>query len=101
MAHEHTISPEEWPFEYPMNTASVGTAKVVRDRFPILAVSHDDDGEWQFLDATTVRPEEPMIVCLGCMFGRDRSLLELVDLPPGWQAQRRNPTEPWEWHPPV
>jgi hypothetical protein len=84
--HTHEFS--RWPFGDPVNTISYCTAKVVRDGFPVLQVSHDRDGDWQFLDATTERPEDCVIVCLGCVFERDATLEQIADLPSGWSAWR-------------
>jgi hypothetical protein len=67
---------------------------------PVLAVSHDEDGDWQFLCGTTLRSEDCKLVCLGCAFQRDFSLAEIADLPRGWQAVRDHVGGPWERLPP-
>lgn len=62
----------------------------------ILLVIHDreDDG-WQFLPGREVEPDEVKLVALERVVRLDRSLLELVDLPPGWRAQRQSVSAPW------
>lgn len=85
---EHTHQFSHWPFDSAINTVSICTAKVARDGFPVLQVSHDLEGDWQFLDATTELPEEPMVLCLGCVFERDPSLAQIANLPIGWSAWR-------------
>jgi hypothetical protein len=51
-----------------------------------LRVSHDADGDWQFLCGTTSRPRDGRLVSLGGMFERDRTLAEMADLPEWWTA---------------
>jgi hypothetical protein len=95
-AHPHRFSTVEWPFADPTNTAAFTTNRVLRGGLPILRVSHDFDGDWQFLCGTTNATEDCLIVCLGCAFERDASIGELADLPIGWGAWRDGPGLPWE-----
>ena len=95
-SHAHKFSKEEWPFRDAENTASFTTTCVVRENFPVLLVSHDEEGDWQFLCGTTNSSKDCLIVCLGCAFERDRSIGELADLPLGWQARRKSKDLPWE-----
>jgi hypothetical protein len=85
---EHTHQFPHWPFASAVNTVSVCTVKVARGGFPVLQVSHDWEGDWQFLDATTQEPEGPTVLCLGCVFERDPTLAQIADLPIGWSAWR-------------
>ncbi len=95
--HSHTFAPDQWPFDEPHNVAAITTVHVLKGSLPILRVTHDaDDGMWQILCGTTNEPEEGRVVCLGCMFERDRSIGELADLPIGWVAWRSAPGAPWE-----
>ncbi|MEM6469013.1 MAG: DUF4262 domain-containing protein [Planctomycetota bacterium] len=55
-----------WPFLEPKNTAVISTRQVIAGVHPVLVVSHDDDGDWQFLCGTTNREED----------GREKGLLE-------------------------
>ena len=91
----HTHQFTDWPFASPVNSVSICTAKVARDGFPILQVSHDWEGDWQFLDATTDEPEEPMVVCMGCVFDRDQTLAQIAELPVGWSAWRNAVGAAW------
>lgn len=95
-AHPHRFSSAEWPFADPTNAAAFTTNRVLRGRLPILRVSHDFDGDWQFLCGTTTASEDGLVVCLGCVFERDASIGELADLPIGWGAWRDGPGLPWE-----
>lgn len=65
----------------PINAIIISTRRVVDDGFPISLVTHDDDGDWQILCGTTNEPADGSVMCLGCMFQRDRSIGQLADLP--------------------
>ncbi len=85
-----------WPFDQPRNCASFTTRQVLDGREPILLVTHDaDDHGWQFHASTEPRIEDGRLVSLDSMVRRDPRLLELADLPPGWQASRTSPADPW------
>ena len=86
---------KSWPFHEGRNRAAFTTRPVVEDDLPILLVSHDADGDWQFLCGTTNRTEDAKLVSLGCMFERDHSLAEVADLPEGWTASRREKGAAW------
>lgn len=93
---EHTHDFSDWPFADAVQTVSFCTADVAQRRLPALRVSHDLEGDWQFLDATTEDPGEPTLLCLGCVFESDRTLAEVSDLLPGWSAYREHLGAPWE-----
>lgn len=93
---EHTHSFTHWPFADKISAAAFCTGKVFHERFPVLQVAHDTNGDWQFLDATSDDLGEPVLVCLGCIFERDPSLAEIADLPRGWNAFREHPGAQWE-----
>ena len=62
------------------------TKPVIHDNHPILLVSHDTEGDWQFLCGTTNLPEDGVVVALGEMLKHDPSIGKLADLPEGWGA---------------
>jgi hypothetical protein len=95
-AHAHNFSENEWPFQDAVNTAAFTTTRVLRDNYPILLVTHDDNGDWQILCGTTNDEKDCLVVCLGCAFEKDRSIGELADLPLGWNAWRKSPFLPWQ-----
>lgn len=56
---------------------------------PILLVSHDeDDHAWQFIGTSDASVEDAKLVCLEDIVRLDPTVLEVADLPPGWQAFR-------------
>jgi hypothetical protein len=63
---------------------------------PVLLVSREG-GSWSFL-CGDIHPQEASsyrVVGIGHLFERDPSLLELVDLPADWEAERRNVGAAW------
>jgi len=88
---------DQWPFADPKNLAVITVRPIVEGGHPVLRVSHDgDDGCWQFLEWDTPDEKDAMVVSLYGMVVRDPSLKALADLPRGWRALRRSPTEPWQ-----
>ena len=56
---------------------------------PILLVSHDENGDWQFLcGGDHDVNEEPRVVGIIHLLERDPSLNEIADLPIHWEAER-------------
>jgi hypothetical protein len=96
-SHTAAAPMNAWPFADPENVATFTTRQVVRGGEPILAVFHDaEDGTWQFHTGAAPRMADLMIVSLHEVVDLDPSIAELADLPPGWEASRRTPGEPWQ-----
>jgi hypothetical protein len=63
--------------------------QVLEKREPILLVSHDaDDHGWQFIGSSDATMVDARLVCLEEIAHLDPTVLEVADLPPGWQAVR-------------
>jgi hypothetical protein len=61
---------------------------------PILFVSHDDEGDWQFLcggDHSNPDVDPAGVGCLECTVADDLTLNEVADLPYCWSAAREAP----------
>ena len=85
-----------WRFADPPNVASFTVRAIMERRKPILHVCHDsDDGSWQFLTGEPAETAEAMLVALKEIVDLDPSVLELADLPLGWQALRPNDRSAW------
>ncbi|MEI7767487.1 MAG: hypothetical protein WCJ97_08630 [Phycisphaerae bacterium] len=85
-----------WPFDQPRNCAVFTLRSIVFDGAPILLVFHDaEDHGWQFLDGRALDTANAAIVGLGEMVRQDPSILDIADLPPGWQAARDGVGMPW------
>lgn len=94
--HSHYTG-DDWPFDQPRNSTTITMRQVLEGSEPILLVSHDaDDHGWQFIGYTDACTEDGRVVCLEAMVARDPSVLQVADLPPGWQAVRRSPKHPWQ-----
>jgi hypothetical protein len=59
-------------------------------------VCHDEDGSWQFLDDRPFTVADAMVVLLKEVVTSGHSLLELADLPTGWQAARESALSMWQ-----
>jgi hypothetical protein len=85
-----------WRFQEGCNRAVFTTKPVIHDGLPILLVSHDTDGDWQFLCGTTNQVDDAAVVSLGGILQRDPTLLQLADLLKGWQASRQDAGDAWK-----
>lgn len=94
--------PAGWPFPDPPETLALTTRGVAFAGAPVTVVVHDDEGEWQFLDA---EPEltDVSFVHLGHVVELHPEVAALGDLPVEWEAcrgpegrWRREPCEPEE-----
>jgi hypothetical protein len=65
----------------------------------ILLVSHEDNGDWQFLCGADHTGGNAHVTCIGHLIQRDKTLLELEDLPKGWMAERRSSKSSWVRYP--
>lgn len=85
-----------WPFDQPRNCATFTTRPVMNHSEPIVLVSHDaDDHGWQFIGTSGASMAEALLVSLESIVKVDPTVLEIADLPPGWQALRDAIGEPW------
>lgn len=67
---------------------------------PILYVVHNDDGDWQFLcGGPHGGGQIPVAVGLNHLIDRDPTLLEVLRLPLGWEAERQSRSAAWEYRP--
>ncbi len=85
-----------WRFSEGKNRAVITTKFVVDEGHPILLVTHDEDGDWQFLCGSTNEPADGRLVSLGSAVAEHPALAELADLPVGWQAEREEAGQPWQ-----
>jgi hypothetical protein len=75
---------------------AVFTTRQVLEGLPILRVSHEADGDWQFLCDTTSDVDDLKIVALEQIVKHDPSINELYQLNYGWSAWRETPEHDWE-----
>ena len=85
-----------WPFDQPRNCAAITMRQILDGTEPILLVSHDaDDHGWQFIGTSDASVEDGRVVCLEEVVILDPTVLEVADLPPGWQAIRSHVGGAW------
>ncbi|MCC9601264.1 DUF4262 domain-containing protein [Stieleria sp. JC731] len=85
-----------WPFLEAKNAAVYTTRQVIEEDHPVLYVSHDEDGDWQFLCGTTDDPKDCRIVGLEQIVEDHPSVAKLADLRIGANAERKDESSPWE-----
>jgi len=79
------------------NTAVYTTIYVVNEGTLITLVSHELGGDWQFMGNESLEDfsKVAMIVALDEIIKKDKSVLELADLPIGHQATRQGRKDKW------
>jgi len=83
-------------FEDSLETAVFTTSFVMQEDKPILYVSHDTDGAWQFHAATEgVDTTKAMMVSLKNILDHDETIRGISDLPLGHVASRGSKDDPW------
>lgn len=90
-----TLIEGDWPFPDPPDTAAFTTKRIAFERHPVLYVVHDSDGDWQFLDRLDVTAEDAALVHLTHVVGANAGVVEIADLPRGWEAFRETESGPW------
>ena len=81
------------------NTVVVTTKFVIKENKTITYVSHDlEDNTWQFWsnDSYDDYREIVMLVSLKNVIEKDKSLLEISDLPLGFVATRKDKNDKWK-----
>jgi len=101
-AYEDDSSLSTWKFEDGPHTSAYLSETVHTKEESVTYVSHDRDGDWQFLGDKMSDGGGPVLSCLHHPVDDDRTLEELHDLPLGWYAIRIAPDAAWERfeHPP-
>jgi hypothetical protein len=95
-----------WRFAQSPDTGVYTTRQVFVDGELLCLVSHDPDGDWQFLhdeesdDEGDLRDEDDlMFVPLQRIVDRCPEVEHLADLPLGWIASREAAEKPWAREP--
>ena len=89
------VSADRWPFHEPRNCVTFVTAQVLERAEPILHVVHDENGEWQFIGCSDGTVQNGRVIALQEAVELDPSVLQLADMPIGWNALRHSPERPW------
>jgi hypothetical protein len=95
-AYDEESSLSRWKFVDGPHTNAYLSETINTKEEPVTYVSHDRDGDWQFLGDKMADGGGPVLSCLHHPIDNDRSLEELHDLPLGWYATRATSESPWE-----
>jgi hypothetical protein len=84
-------------FPISLKTAVFTTVYVINRDSEITLVSHELDGDWQFMGSEPIDDYEKVakVVLLGEIIGIDKTVLKIADLRRGYKAERRNRKEAW------
>ena len=85
-----------FPFSDTPDTACFTCCHVLEQHRPILYVSHDDDGYWQFLCGGNHTEEDARIVSLTEILQIDSSVADLAGLPCGAYAETEDEDSDWK-----
>ena len=83
-------------FNIEMKTAVFTTKFVVQNDSPIVYVSHDEEGDWQFLGIGKVSINDAVVLSLKEISKIDKTILELSNLTTGHSASRSSQESKWE-----
>lgn len=94
-----TLSAEtSFRFNEPNDTACISCVHVTNKNTPILYVSHDQDGIWQFLCGGTHTVQDAQVVSLENIVTLDSSINQLSDMSIGVSAERKTVTGKWIYY---
>lgn len=85
----------KFPFKEAPNTACFTCCHVLEENKPILYVSHDEDGYWQFLCGVSHKEEDARIVSLASILSIDETMSDLAELDYGEYAEAENEMSDW------
>jgi hypothetical protein len=85
----------DFPFDETPTLGVFITRPVWDGGLPILLVTHEQDGDWQFLCGTTEAEDDVFLIHLAHVVDRYPEVREVADLPAGWYARREGRDEPW------
>lgn len=85
----------KFPFADAPNTACFTCRHVLEEDKPILYVSHDEDGYWQFLCGGNHTEEDARVVSLASILSIDETISDLAGLDYGEYAEAERDTSDW------
>ena len=90
-----------WPFpdgHFPGNLGAVIQRTVLRGELPARLVVHSSENDWCVGDGVNDpnAPDACVVAHIGHVVARNSSVAELASLPPGWEARRDGPGQPWQ-----
>lgn len=85
----------DFPFNDSPNTAVFTCAHVLEENMPILYVSHNEDGFWQFLCGMNHTESDASIVSLYEIYQTDNSIKDILSLDCNKTAERKDKNSKW------
>ena len=86
----------EFSFKEDPNLATFTCIHVMSKEKPILYVSHDEDGDWQFLCGDNHTTDEARIISLYEAYKLDNSISKLANMKFGKIAERTDAQSDWK-----
>ncbi len=80
----------KFPFKDSPNTLCITCCHILNENKPVLYVSHDDDGCWQFLCGEQHIQEDARVVSLSEIIVLNKNIVQLSDLKLGEYAEMKN-----------
>lgn len=77
------------------NKAVITTKHVMRDKSPIVYVSYDEDGDWQFFGIEDITTEDAAVISVSQILALCPALSELPDMKQGTAVYRENENSEW------
>jgi hypothetical protein len=87
-----------WLKHWLLATRAFVTDGVLADYTAVRRVRRENDGDWQLFDTLDADAGQPRVVHLSHVLDADPTMLEVVDLPTGSEAQRHSRQERWARH---
>ena len=84
-----------FPFADVPNTACFTCRHILDEHKPILYVSHDEDGYWQFLCGGVHKQEDAKIVSLADILRIDSSMSDFAEMDYGQYAEAPDENSDW------
>lgn len=85
----------KFPFSDSPDTACFTCCHVLNKEKPILYVSHDEDGYWQFLCNGDHTENDARIVSLNEILEIDKSISDLAEMDYGYYAEAKDEISNW------
>lgn len=84
-------------FLEPLSTSVFTTTYVMKNNSPITLITHELDGDWQFMGDEPIGDytKTGVVVTLDEIIKKDKSVLKVADLLKGYQATRKNNKDRW------
>jgi len=93
---QNPIKSDMYKFSDPQNTACFTCTHVLNEKNPILYVSHDFEGDWQFLcGAEHHKSGDAAVISLKEAYELDQTINYLYEMPRGVAAERTSVKSKW------